>query len=131
MSNGLPGLNSIVDQKKDEGKNKADKVKGILELNSEKNFVKRIIDPVSYPVIENEDGSISTHRMASGEADGRHFVYPTIIQDKKGSLRQLNDDEAWNHAMDTGEFIEFGDEIEARNFAEGDYKMSSSLFYKE
>jgi len=93
-----------------------------LNKNKTKNFVRRILDPNIYPRIDNKDGTISTHRMASGESDGRYFAYPTIIQDSHGQLQQLKDKEAFNYARQTGESIEFDSDIDAKAFAEGGYK---------
>jgi hypothetical protein len=100
-------------------------VEDVLKANASKNFVKRIMNPKNFPVIDNGDGSVSTHRMASGETDGRFIAYPTITQDKDGSLRQREDRDAFNHAMKTGEFIEFNTDQEAREFAEGGYKVAA------
>lgn len=41
----------------------------------------RPIDP-SKPQIQNEDGSVSTERTITIEADGKHYVIPTIVNGK-------------------------------------------------
>jgi hypothetical protein len=95
----------------------------ILDQHKDKNFVKRILNPSNYPVMENKDGTYSTHRMAYGESAGRYYVYPTIIHDEStGELKRLSDKEAWHHAMKTGEHIAFFDEKAADWFSSGAYK---------
>lgn len=67
------------------------------------NWVKRGLDPKNNPVINNVDGSISTHRLAWVTGDnGEAYIYPTIIQDPKtGKLIQLDDNEAADYAFET------------------------------
>ena len=91
-------------------------IKDILLKNSTKNFVKRILRPSFYPTLENDDGSVSTHSMAYGEAGGRFYVYPTVVQ-TGAELVRLNDEEAWIYSQKTGEFIEFNNEESARWFS--------------
>jgi hypothetical protein len=94
------------------------KVLGILQDNKQKNFVKRILKPDKYPNIQNDDGSVSSHRMEYAEVDGMYIVYPTIIQEKrKGELRELQSDSAIDYALETGEFIEFDSEEDAAWFS--------------
>ena len=59
-------------------------------LSSNKDFVQRLRDYPNTPVIENEDGSHSTHLMNSGEVDGRGVVWPSI-QRQNGQLRDFRD----------------------------------------
>ena len=42
----------------------------LLEANKHKEFVKRILKPKDYPVLDNKDGSHSTHSMSWGDQDG-------------------------------------------------------------
>ena len=93
-----------------------------LQDNKDKNFVKRILYKDSFPMLQNgkdKDGreSHSTHSMATGEADGRYFAYPTVVQKDKDSLIRLEDREAWDYAIKTREFIEFPSEEEAQWFS--------------
>ncbi len=77
------------------------------------NFVQRALYPSNYPVIENPDGSVSTHLLAAEkDEDGNWFVFPTIIQDKDGSLVKLPLRVAQGYAMRTGEVIPFGTDKE-------------------
>jgi len=96
----------------------ADRVRAqkILDANKGMNFVERVINPNIYPVLNNEDGSVSTHSMASGEGDGRYYAYPTVVQEGD-RLKRLEDADAWRHASRTGERIEFSTPEEADWFA--------------
>lgn len=92
----------------------------LLEENKQKNFVQRILNPTMYPPIKNQDGSISTHRMAWGSTTGRdgkerYVVFPTIHLDGN----QLKDygNGAFQHAIKTGEFIEFDNQNDAEDFS--------------
>ena len=91
------------------------------------NFVQRYLFPSQYPDIDNKDGSRSSHRMADAETDGKYVAYPTIIQDKKGKLKQLEDDEAFEYAMQTGEFLEFPSQEAASEYAANGYKKAWGL----
>ena len=84
-------------------------------------FVQRYLSPSKYPVVKNEDGSVSTHRMASAEVDGVYMVYPTIVN-FNGRLIELDDDKALNYAIGTGQFIPFDNRGDAEMFASGGYK---------
>lgn len=95
----------------------------VLATNSHMNFIKRILDPELYPVIWNEDGSFSTHRMAWSEVDGAGIVYPTIVQEG-GDLVELGSDEALDFAIRSGEFIRFDDPAEAEWFSRN-YKAAA------
>ena len=88
----------------------------ILNKNRNKNFVKRIINPEKS--INLDGGRIGTHLMASGEIDGRHIVYPTIIEKSDGELYQLGNKEAVDYAIKNKEFIEFKSQEEAEWFGQ-------------
>lgn len=83
-------------------------VQQILSQNRGKDFVERIVNPGSSPRLDLGDGNYATHRMAWASSDGGYFVYPTVVR-QGDSLRQLQDREAWDYAMKTGEFIRFDD----------------------
>lgn len=94
-----------------------------IDPNTKLNFEQRVLKPNEYPTIPNEDGSVSTHRMAYGEVDGRYVAYPTIVQPKKSNqLVELKDRDAFEYAMNSGEFRSFKTEDEAKSYAEGGYK---------
>jgi hypothetical protein len=89
-------------------KQRFNKVFSLLQTNQNKDFVQRILDPDNSPSIVNADtGKASTHRMATAEADGIHYVYPTILRGKDGVLVQRNSAEAFQTAMEAGEVVGF------------------------
>lgn len=94
-------------------------ISSVLEANAGKRFVKRIINPGA--VLDLGDGKVATHRMAYGEADGRYFVYPTVVE-RDGELIQLKNKEAWENAM-SGESIEFESEADAKWFSKNYKKV--------
>lgn len=95
--------------------------KPFVPKDSKLNFEQRILTPSRYPVLNNEDGSIATHRMAWGEVDGKQVAYPTVVQ-KGDQLVQLDDRQAFEHAMQSGEFRSFDNPTDAENYARGGYK---------
>ena len=100
-----------------------------LRANMEKNFVKRILEPRKWPVIDRGGGVVSTHLMAwatVGE-DRKPIVYPTIIYDpKEKKLVQLPGKDAVDYALRTGEFIAFDDE-EAADWFSREYKRGTPM----
>ena len=102
------------------------KILEIIEANKDKEFVNRIVNAKDFPVLPNRDGSESTHSMAYGEADGRFFVYPTVVLDGEQMMR-LGPDSAFGWALRTGEFIEFDNEVEAYEFSR-EYKKFNPFF---
>lgn len=90
----------------------------VMQQNKDKNFVQRMMSPEMHPVINNPDGSISTHEMSWSEVDnGRAIAYPNIIQDaKSGKLVRLAPDQAIKHAMETKQAILFDDPRQAEHF---------------
>jgi len=76
--------------------------KVLSQRNKSLNWVERGLNPDKYGKIDNGDGTFSTHRLAYSTGDnGEAYVYPTIIQNDKGELEQLDDDAAWEYAMKT------------------------------
>lgn len=77
------------------------------------------------PQIKNADGTVSTERTITIEADGRHYVLPTIIAGK-----QLSEDQAvaaWRKGTNAA-VGEFGTAAEANRFAqERTARLSSQL----
>ena len=94
-----------------------DYLQNILNKNKDKSFVKRILNKQNSPVLQNDDGTTSTHSMAWGSADGKYYVYPTVLLGKDGKLKRYDDSEAWNHVMKTGNFIEFNSPEDADWFS--------------
>lgn len=96
------------------------KVFDILQDNQAKDFVRRILDPENSPAIINADGTPSTHEMATAEAEGVHYVFPTIMRDEQGLLRRFHDENdkfaSFNEALRRGEAIGFKTAEEAEWF---------------
>ena len=94
----------------------------VLQANKDKNFVQRITNAADWPVMQNPDGSYSSHRMGSAEADGKGYAFPTLFYDKAtNALYQPPNPVA--EAKRTGEFIEFPDSAAAEKFANNSYKV--------
>lgn len=90
-------------------------------------FQDRIDNPQNYPVIENEGGSISTHRMAA-EVDeaGNWYAFPTIVQMPDGELKEFEDPfEAMRYNKSIGNVVKFDSQEEAMNYAKGAYKTKA------
>lgn len=96
-------------------------------------FEDRINNPSNYPVIENPDGSISTHRMADSGPNGingRHIAWPTIQMMPDGTLRHFdNSDRALDAAIESGNYKEFETAQEAMDYARGGYKTPEFKSY--
>ena len=91
----------------------------------ELNFVDRYRNPSKYPSIKNSDGSISTHRMADTEIDGKYIAYPTIVQLPDGELMELDENTAITYALQTGEYKEFQDQKSATSYAANEIGRAS------
>lgn len=94
-----------------------------IQDDSPLEFEQRVLHPSMVPGIKNKDGTYSTHRMAWGDADGKFFAYPTIVNDG-GKLVQLPDDVAFKHAMESGQYRVFDTPDDADAYAGGGYKNS-------
>jgi hypothetical protein len=107
------------------------KVDSLLNANRNLNFVDRYQYPRKHPVLaQNADGTertamdyderkgYSTHSMSSAD----NLVFPTVVQFRDGSMKRLEPRDAYNYALETGEYIKFPTEAEARHFAENGYK---------
>jgi len=92
------------------------KISQILNANKDKPFVQRILQGEGQEAISLGEGETGTHLMAYGEADGNFYVYPTIVETNEG-LKQFSDDEAWAHAKESGNLIQFNTEKEAAWFS--------------
>ena len=95
----------------------------------EPEFVDRINNPDKYPVLWNEDGSYSTHRMAAEmDENGNWFVFPTIVRLPTGELYQFQDSgQAMDYNLRTGNYLPMKSKKEALNYAEGGYKKGTPL----
>lgn len=94
----------------------------LTERNKNLNFVDRYINPESYPVIQNDDNSISTHLMGySTDDEGNAYIYPEIVYENN-KLNKLTNDEAWNYAIENKEYIKSPSNKLANYFTEKGYK---------
>jgi hypothetical protein len=104
------------------------RINQIHDANADKNFVQRAasmqkVPSYDVPQIRNNDGTFSTHKMMSGETDGRGIAFPTIVQNPDGTLTQLNPDEAFEYARQNKEALLFNSPEEAAWYSEN-YKTS-------
>jgi len=53
--------------------------------------------PTKHPTVQNEDGTVSNVRTITVEADGIHYVIPSMVEGV-----QLTNDEAWRVALEQG-----------------------------
>ena len=98
------------------------KVDKYLQSNKDLNWVKRLYQP-NTPTMYLPGSSVpSTHYMES--ADGR--VYPTIVQRTPDSPLEYLGDDAYDYAMQSGEYIQFPNDRQARRFAES-YKKGTDV----
>ena len=88
------------------------------------NFEQRIQNPVLK--INNKDGTTSTHKMMSFEADGKYYAAPTIVE-QNGKLIELSSDDAINYAFKNKEYKEFKTDKEAKDYANNGYKKGTPL----
>ena len=97
-------------------------MQAVLQANRDKNFVQRITNASDWPVMQNPGGSYSSHRMGSGEVDGRAIAFPTLVYDPAtNALTQPAN--PMRAAMQSGEYIQFPSPAEAEKFASGGYKV--------
>jgi hypothetical protein len=106
------------------------KIKNIFANNLDLNFVQRIATPGKYPNLPlqgtpyGKKGDYGTHLMSYGELGDKAIVYPMIIHDPKtNALTLLSPDDAYKHAVDTGEYIPFSDPKEADWFSQNYKKV--------
>lgn len=89
----------------------------IFSDNVGKTFVQRILNPGAFPVLDQGDGKVATHRMAWGTMEGgKGVVYPTVMYDGK-NLKDYGE-QAWDHASRSGNYIVFDNPEEASWFSQ-------------
>jgi hypothetical protein len=94
------------------------KVFNKLLEHEEKDFVKRIVNVENAPMLylDGPEGKPSTHKMAVAESEGTHYVYPTILRDDFGDLKEYDGEDefgALHLALEKGEAIGFDTHKEA------------------
>lgn len=91
-----------------------------LTRNNGKRFVQRILFPDRAPVAPDDEDPkrVMTHKMAWGEADGKYYVYPTVMEDpeSKGGLKNYGKG-AFDEAMRRRDFIVFDKPEDADKFS--------------
>jgi hypothetical protein len=97
------------------------KIDKILNENKDLNFVQRMYQPNTPSIMIPGQQYPATHFMASG--DGR--VYPTVVQMPDGTLQYLGDN-AYDYANQSGQYIEFPNDRQARRFAKS-YKKGTGV----
>jgi hypothetical protein len=91
-------------------------LKNVLNENQGKNFVRRILNPEAYPVMDLVKGEIATHQMEYSEAGPNKFiVYPRIAYENK-ELKNYGDD-AFDRALKSKDYISFDNEADAEYFS--------------
>ena len=101
-----------------------DALMGIMLANKSKNFVDRVLNRDKYPVLNNPDGTVSTHKMSWGESNGKYYVYPTILWNGKKLIDY--GENAFPKAMQSGDFIEFDSPDKADWFSKNYKKIWGS-----
>lgn len=82
--------------------------KVVTQRNANLPWVKRYLEG-NKPVINNKDGTRSSHLLATfGGDNGKEYVAPTIIE-KDGKLIELSPDDAWEHAKKNKTLMGFKD----------------------
>ena len=98
------------------------KIKKILDKNQDKSFVQRILKPDIFPRLDLGNGKYATHKMSWGETNGKYVVFPTVLFGN-GNLKEYTPDEAFGHAMNSGNYIEFDNPEEADWFSKNYKKV--------
>lgn len=89
----------------------------IFQDNSDVPFIERLRNRTKYPVINNPDGSYSTHKLSYMTTDRGAHVFPTIVWDGKG-LQELPPKEAFERAKKTNDMLTFPTREEADWFGQ-------------
>jgi|GEM_PF-6292905 len=93
-------------------------IRNILRDNSQKTFVKRILNVDRYPIYKFNEHTHGTHFMSHTEVDGKWIVYPNLVLNKESFTLELHEGaDSVRLALDTGNFISFHKEADAEFFA--------------
>ena len=88
---------------------------------------KEIVRSIRPSARQNEDGTVSTHKMEFGEGSGKYKyqVNPTIFPNKDSSWTDLGEKgmAAYNEAKKRGEVFGFKSKKRAEKFAHGSWKQ--------
>jgi hypothetical protein len=99
-----------------------------MQTGGLKNFEERMYN--SKASLKNSDGTSSTHKMISFEADGKYYAAPTIVE-IAGELVPLDDNTAIDYALKNNEYKQFATEKEAFNYANNGYKKRIKMQFEE
>lgn len=102
-----------------------EQIKQVLAANSDKEFVQRILKPDESPKLDMGGGYHGTHMMAAeyDPDEDKWIVFPTIVM-IDGQLQQLEVNQAFRHAKDSNEYIDFGtDKDSALSFSKNYKKV--------
>lgn len=79
----------------------------LSRANTPLNWVQRGLYPANNPFLIDDlmTGRVKTHKLATGEDDLGHYVFPTVIQEGNGPLRELDIDEAHRRAIETNTIL--------------------------
>ena len=115
--------NDTYNQRLQEAMNITNSINPLEITNNEESSIGNI-DLNNRPVVENEDGSISTIRSISFEEDGKEVLIPTVIDGKI-----VSDKEAIEHYHQTGEHLgKFNSVEEANTYAEQLHNQQEELY---
>jgi|TARA_R100001530_G_scaffold3596_5_gene5300 hypothetical protein len=102
-----------------------------LRENASKPFVDRITNPQNYEVINNPDGSVSTHKMAAEiDENGQAWAFPTIVQTPEGLNQFDNTWEAMKYNIENENAIRFNSIDEALDFSINYKNSEFKNYYK-
>jgi len=104
-------------------------IETVLNQNNSKNFVKRILLPEAYPTLKEGENQVATHKMAWGESDGKYYVFPTVMQEESGNLKDYGKS-AFDVAMKRREFISFDNPKDAEDFSKNYKTYWDKIGYK-
>jgi hypothetical protein len=104
-------------------------IETVLKQNNSKNFVKRILLPEAYPTLKEAENQVATHKMAWGESDGKYYVFPTVMQEEDGNLKDYGKS-AFDVAMKRREFIPFDNPKDAEDFSKNYKTYWDKIGYK-
>ena len=96
----------------------------ILQGNSDKDFVKRILSPNAYPVLDLGNGRHASHLMSWGSVGNKYIVFPSVVHEPKTRrMTMMSGRDALDRAVATGEYVEFDNPTDAEWFSKSYKKV--------
>lgn len=104
----------------------------ILTGNNSRRFVSRILHPFTAPVaVDDEDPEqVMTHKMAWGEADGKYYAFPTVMEDPETGGLMNYGDKAFDEAVRRRDFLVFDNPKDADWFTKGYKRYWDEIGYQ-